>query len=60
MRVFVHTCVQMDGSAFAAFMGLNPALDYSLPYEPLELDSSSSLLGGCGSSERGVERLCDT
>jgi len=48
---------QMDGSAFAAFMGVNSSLEYSLPLEALETDSSSFL--GCGNSDCGGERLCE-
>ena len=47
----------MDGSAFAAFMGVNTSLEYAMPLEALETDTSSFL--GCGSSDCGGERLCE-
>jgi hypothetical protein len=60
-------CTPMDGSAFAAFMGLDSSLncsagllDCSLPLEALEGDTScSSLILGCGAAGCGVE-LCDS
>ena len=42
----------MDGSAFAAFMGINSALECSLSLEALEGESS------CGSAECCAEQLC--
>ena len=49
----------MDGTAFAAFMGITSSLDCSLPLGALEGDMSCSSLVGCGTGECGSERLCD-
>jgi len=48
----------MDGSAFAAFMGISSSLDYCMSLEPLEADSSSLL--GCGVDDCGDECRCTT
>ena len=48
----------MDGTAFAAFMGLNSSsIDCSLPLEALEADSSSVL--GCGNSDCRGDGSCE-
>jgi hypothetical protein len=49
----------MDGTAFAAFMGITSPLDCSMPLGALEGDISCSSLVGCGTGECGSERLCD-
>ncbi len=49
----------MDGTAFAAFMGITSSLDCSLPLGALEGDMSCSSLVGCGTGDCGSERLCD-
>jgi len=49
----------MDGTAFAAFMGMNSSLDCSLPLGALEGDVSCSSFVGCGRGDCGSEHLCD-